>query len=133
MRIWKQLYAMIWLVFLQIILITLPRFTGYLVEVHAALGLAILILALYDNSQIKKTECPIRLKRIAKSTAILAIFQAVLGIVLMLDLKLKFGMVDVVGFLHLVMSLAIITQAASVATAYDMWEEHEFVLPPKTQ
>jgi len=31
-----------------------------------------------------------------------------------------------VTFLHLVTALAIITQASSVATAYDMWEEHEF-------
>jgi len=33
---------------------------------------------------------------------------------------------QVVTFIHLMTALAIITQAASVATAYDMWEEHEY-------
>jgi hypothetical protein len=32
-----------------------------------------------------------------------------------------------VGFLHMGTALAIATQAASTATAYDMWEEKEFV------
>jgi len=35
-------------------------------------------------------------------------------------------LVSVITFFHIVVALAIITQAASVATAYDMWEEHEY-------
>jgi hypothetical protein len=35
-------------------------------------------------------------------------------------------MVWIITFLHLVIALAIITQASSVATAYDMWEEKEY-------
>lgn len=128
MTVWKQLYAMVWLAFLQILIITLPRFSIYLVDAHVALGLVILALAHYNNAQIKKTECPNRLKRIVKSTAILATFQIILGVILYVNLRLGVGipLVSVVTFLHIVTALAIITQAASVATGYDMWEEHEY-------
>lgn len=133
MSLWKTLYGMVWLTFLQIIVILVPRFTSYLVEAHVILGILILALAHYDNAQIKKTEAPNRLKRIAKSTAILATIQPVLGIVLWINLRLGVSvpLIDVVSFLHLVTALAIITQASSVATAYDMWEEHEYAPPPQ--
>lgn len=134
MSLWKQLYGMVWLAFLQIVIITLPHFTIYLVDAHVALGLVILALAHYDNVQIKKAEAPSRIKRIVKSTAILATFQIVLGIVLYVNLRLGVSvpLVSVISFLHLVTALAIITQAASAATAYDMWEEHEYAPSPKT-
>lgn len=133
MSLWKTLYGMVWLTFLQIIVILVPRFTSYLVEAHVILGILILALAHYDNAHIKKTEAPNRLKRIAKSTAILATIQPVLGIVLWINLRLGVSvpLIDVVSFLHLVTALAIITQASSVATAYDMWEEHEYAPPPQ--
>jgi hypothetical protein len=133
MTIWKQLYALIWLAFLQIIIILLPRFVIYLVDVHVLLGLAILVLAHYNNRLIKKGEAPDRLKRIVKSTAVLASIQPILGIILYLNIRLNVAipLVEVIVFLHLALALAIITQAASVATAYDMWEEHEFSTPVK--
>lgn len=133
MEIWKQFYLMVWLAFLQIVIITLPSIATYLVEVHVLLGLAILALAHYDNQQIKKTAAPGRLKRTAKATAILAIIQPIFGIILWVNVRLNIGipLVEVVSFLHLVTALAIITQAASVATAYDMWEEHEYAQEPK--
>ena len=128
MRIWKQLYAMVWLAFLQIIIITLPRFTVYLVDTHVILGLALLALAHYDNALIKKTAAPKRLKRIVTATAALATFQIILGAILYANLRLNVSvpLVSVISFLHIMTALAIITQAASVATAYDMWEEDEF-------
>ena len=134
MSVWKQLYAMVWLAFLQIIIITLPRFTIYLVDAHVALGLAILALAHYDNALIKKMTAPNRLKRIVKSTAVLATFQIILGVILYANLRLgvSIPLVSVISFLHLVVALAIITQAASVATAYDMWEEHEYTSSQKS-
>ncbi len=133
MSLWKKLYAMVWLVFLQIIIIILPRFTTYLVDMHVALGLIILALAHYDNAQIKKTDAPNRLKRIAKSTAILATVQIILGVILYANLRLNVNvpLESVISFIHLVTALAIITQAASVATAYDMWEEHEYAASPR--
>jgi hypothetical protein len=126
--IWKQFYALVWLAFLQIIIIIVPRFTVFLVDAHVVLGLGILALAHMNSGRIRKTEAPDRLKRIAKSTAILATFQVILGIILYADLRLGMSvpLVDVISFIHLAIALAIITQASSVATAYDMWEEHEF-------
>jgi hypothetical protein len=133
MSLWKTLYAMVWLTFLQIVIILLPRFTSYLVEVHVFLGVVILALAHYDNVQIRKTDAPNRLKRTAKATAVLATIQPVFGIILWVNLRMGMNIpvIEVVSFLHLVTALAIITQASSVATAYDMWEEHEFT--PSTQ
>jgi len=128
LSIWKLLYAMVWLAFLQIVIIILPQFTPYLVHAHVILGLIILMLAHVDFAQIKKSDAPNRLKRIVKSTAILATIQPILGIILFANavLNVDVPLVEVVSFLHLVTALAIITQAASVATAYDMWEEHEY-------
>jgi len=128
MKVWKQLYLIVWLAFLQIIIILLPVFGGSLVDLHALLGFIILGLAHYDYAMLKRTEIPHRLKRIAKSTAILATVQVVLGLILYANVRLNVSipLVEVIVFIHLVIALAIITQAASVATAYDMWEEHEF-------
>ncbi|MGA3108235.1 MAG: hypothetical protein ABSD99_02085 [Candidatus Bathyarchaeia archaeon] len=133
MTVWKSLYAMVWLAFLQIVIIVMPRFTLYLIDVHAILGLAILGLAHYNNAKMKHTEAPNRLKRITKSTAILATFQIILGVILYANLRMNMNLplVGVIVFIHIVIALAIITQAASVATAYDMWEEHEFESPKK--
>jgi heme A synthase len=134
MSVWKQLYAMVWLAFLQIIIIILPHFTIYLVDAHVALGLVILALAHYNNAMIKKTAAPKRLKRIVKSTAVLATLQIILGIILYANLRLSVSipLVPVILFFHIVLALAIITQAASVATAYDMWEEHEYAAPQES-
>jgi len=128
LRVWKQLYLIVWLAFLQIIIILLPGFEGTLIDLHVLIGLAILGLAHYDNAKLKKTSAPTRLKRIAKSTAVLATFQIILGLILYANVRFNVNvpLVDVVTFLHLVVALAIISQASSVATAYDMWEEHEY-------
>ncbi len=130
--IWKQLYAMIWLAFLQIVIaflaIDFSSFETYLVNGHAFLGLVILGLAHYNNAQIKKTTAPDRLKRIVKSTAVLATLQIILGVIVFANVVLGMGIpfVDAISVLHLMVALAIITQASSVATAYDMWEEKEY-------
>jgi uncharacterized membrane protein len=85
-------------------------------------------LAHYNNAQIKKTEAPSRLKRIVKSTTALASLQITFGIILFLSVILVIGIpfIGVIAFVHIVTALAIITQASSVATAYDMWEEKEY-------
>jgi hypothetical protein len=132
LTIWKQLYALVWLAFLQIVIaiiaITVSAFKIYLVYAHTFLGLVILILAFSNNAQIKKTEAPSRLKRIVKSTAGLAALQIILGAIAFLSvvLGMEIPFVDVITLLHLMVALAIITQASSVATAYDMWEEKEY-------
>jgi Mg2+/Co2+ transporter CorB len=133
LALWKTLYAMVWLAFLQIVIIVTPRFTPHLVDAHVLFGLVILALAHYNNAKMKHTEAPNRLKRITKSTAILATFQIILGIILYANLRMNVSvpLVEVILFIHLVIALAIITQAASVATAYDMWEDHEYDSPKK--
>jgi len=121
---------MVWLAFLQIVLgvVDVLGFDMVRVSGHVILGLVILGLAHYNNVKIKKTEAPNRLKRTAKATAILATIQPFFGIALLVNLMLvvSIPLVGVVSFLHLMTALAIITQASSVATAYDMWEEKEF-------
>ncbi len=128
MDLWRQLYALIWLAFLQIIIIVVFEPTTYLLAIHIVLGLTILGLAYYDHFKMKKTTAPDRLKRIIKSTSILATAQLVLGILLYLEITLlSNGLVETtIRFSHVTVALAIITQASSVATAYDMWEEHEY-------
>lgn len=131
MSIWRQLYAMVWLAFLQIVLgvFEFPlELRQYLLYAHMTLGFVILGLAHYNNVQIKKTAAPGRLKRTAKATAMLATIQPILGLTLltifMMGLDTPF--IGVIVFIHLGIALAIITQASSVATAYDMWEDKEF-------
>ena len=121
---------MVWLVFLQIlvILVNISGFQSYLIYGHVMLGLAILGLSYNNDFKIRRTQAPNRLKRIARATTVLAIIQPILGVVLFLNVVLSAGIpfVWVITFLHLVIALAIITQASSVATAYDMWEEKEY-------
>ena len=121
---------MIWLAFLDIIIIivNISGFKTYVVLGHTILGLIILGLAYYNSMQIKETKAPNRLKRITKSTVTLAAIELILGIILFPYAVFGIGipLVGVIDFLHLVIALAIITQASSVATAYDMWEEKEY-------
>jgi hypothetical protein len=71
---------------------------------------------------------PARLKRISAATARIAIAQAVLGLALggLDHLALPPIVRTLAAAFHLVMALTILAQASSTATAYDMWEEHEF-------
>lgn len=126
MRIWAALYSLVWAAFFQFVLVLLPLpDSAFLLDLHAMLGIVILALAHYNNSVLRKTEAPARLKRVAKTTAILATAQPVFGVLLFLNVVA--GLSSIVLLIHLVTALAIITQASSVATGYDMWEEREFV------
>jgi len=100
--------------------------------IHVVIAIVILGLTFTINRGVSRTSCPARIKRITKTTWYLAVFQGVLGIVLALGVVLSLGStyVEVVSILHVANALAIITQASSSATAYDMWEEKEFVVPP---
>jgi len=129
---------MVWLAFLQIVIVVVEipfkELEIYLVYGHVFLGLVILGLAHYNNAQIKKTEAPSRLKRIAKSTAILATIQPIFGVILLANIMMPYNTTLaslrwIVLLLHVMTALAIITQASSVATAYDMWEEKEYTKP----
>lgn len=124
MKLWQQLYGMIWLVFLTIVI----RFPA---ELHLILGIAVLALALSSSAKLRTLSVPDRLKRITRSTAQLSGAQIVLGVLLYAAFRFGFVLIpaNILGLLHLVVALAIITQASSVATAYDMWEEREYEVP----
>jgi len=133
MENWKTMYLVIWVAFLQIMFILFSPLSDILsLPVHVVIAIVILGLTFSIYRSVSRTSCPDRIKRITKTTWYLAVFQGVLGIVLVLGVVLSFGSiyVEVVSILHVGNALAIITQASSSATAYDMWEEHEFVVPP---
>ena len=129
MKLWASLYAMVWLVFLEFILVWAPV-SGFalLLYVHVVLGVVIFVIAYSNASKLSKTQCPARIRRIVKATVGLAAFEGVLGILLYVSKTSSFPslVTSAVSFLHILTALAIVTQAASTATAYDMWEEKEF-------
>ena len=127
---WASLYAMVWLAVLEFILVWAPV-SGFALPVygHVVLGVVIFVIAYSNASKLSKTQCPARIRRIVKATVGLAAFEGVLGILLYVSKtsSLPDLVTSAVDFLHIGIALAIVTQAASTATAYDMWEEKEFV------
>ena len=126
------MYLIIWVAFLQILFILFsPLGDTVNLGIHIVIGLAILGLAFTIYRGVARTACPDRIKRITRTTWSLAVFQGVLGLALALGMALSWGSLytDVVSFLHVANALAIITQASSSATGYDMWEEKEFQVP----
>ncbi|HYA11341.1 MAG TPA: hypothetical protein VEH10_06725 [Thermoplasmata archaeon] len=137
MKVWASLYAMVWLVFLELLLTFAPGPPSWLLFVHAALGALILVLAAWNLGRVRGTSAPGRIKRTVRATVALAIFVAILGILLWTNLGastpllLGYSVRDLLLFLHVVNALAIFAQSAAVATAFDMWEEKEFERPSR--
>ena len=134
MQLWKQLYSTVWLAFFSCVLI--PRWMDLSVglSVHVLLGLTMLVLTQSNARRLAALTVPLRLKRISKVTAGFAIFQIAAGLALGAVMHLAPGLHTVTILLrgaHVVSALAILAQASSVATAYDMWEEKEFVSEPR--
>lgn len=133
MRTWQLMYLIIWIAFFQIIFILFSPLTYSVnVVVHGLIGITILVLAFQVNRELSGSSCPDRIKRITKTTRNMAVLQGALGIALGVGYALSWGSLyeGVVSFLHVANALAIITQASSSATAFDMWEEKEFQTPP---
>jgi hypothetical protein len=130
MKLWMSLYAMIWVVFIEFLLAMTPGASIVLRYLHIALGLVIIGLAYYNFNGVRWTAVPGRVKRIAKTTFILSIAIGVFGLPLFFGAgaPILFGITlrGMSLFLHVVVGFAIITQAAAVAIAYDMWEDKEF-------
>jgi len=134
MKLWMSLYGMIWIVFFEFLLV-MPSVTGgaTLMALHVVAGVLLLGLAFSNYRGVRKTKVPARVKRTARATLHLSIVMAVLGGLLLLDVGADWAIpvlaVTIRGillFFHVVNAFAIITQAAAVAIAYDMWEEREF-------
>jgi hypothetical protein len=135
MQLWNGLYNTVWLAFFSCVLI--PRWMGRYAgpPVHVLLGLALLILIRTNARRLAALPVPHRLARIIKVTAGLALFQIIGGLALGAVSHLAPTLPIVASVLrgaHVICALAILAQASSVATGYDMWEEKEFgpALPP---
>ena len=135
MKLWQNLYAMIWIVLLEFLLAMTPvGDRAVLRYVHIALGVTILGLAYSNFEGFRKTRVPGRVKRTAKSTFQLSIVLLATGVLLALRvgaglviLAISISLFGLILFFHVFNAFAIITQAAAVAIAHDMWEDKEFV------
>ncbi len=139
MKLWQALFAMIWIAFIEFLLVMathVPTFESWstvLTYLHSALGFGIVALAFNNFAGVRNTTIAGRVKRTAQSTFQLSILMAVLGVVLLFPDYLTWS-IPLIGitlfyailFVHVVNAFAIITQAAAVAIAYDMWEDREF-------
>lgn len=133
MRLWGALYALTWVVFIEFLLALKPEPGPLLSYAHLALGFVIVGIVWYNARELRASRVPGRVKRIAAATLQISIFVAVLGLLLWFsigsgwDLFAGISVFDLLLFLHVVGSLAVITQAAATAIAFDMWEEKEFL------
>ncbi|HXY46758.1 MAG TPA: hypothetical protein VEK13_02520 [Thermoplasmata archaeon] len=131
MRLWSALYGAIWVVVLEILLGLWPNPPFIVPYVHLVLGLLIVGIAYSNRTHLVVTRVPGRVKRIAGVTLAFSILMVFLGLLLEFNVGSTFTILglsifQVILFFHVVFALAIITQMAAVAIAYDMWEEHEF-------
>jgi len=137
LKVWAALYAMVWLVLLEFLVLMIApgslkgnAFWGASAAVwlHMVLGALIVAFAFVNAKNLAATAAPTRTKRVAKAIAGMSAAGAVLGALLYLDFTPGLGILQrgPVYVLHVLTAFAIITQAASVATSYDMWEEKEF-------
>jgi hypothetical protein len=102
-------------------------FPGF--PIHSLLGVVMLLAAQSNSRKLQTLEVPARLKRISKVIAAFSLFQLVLGARLGVIAHFAPAMAMVSAILksmHVVIALAMLAQSASIATAYDMWEEKEF-------
>lgn len=133
MRLWAALYAAIWVVFLEFLLAMIPRWQPFLSYLHDGLGFVIVVIAYLNFVALRRSTVPGRVKRIAWATLYLAVFTVVLGVLAVFHVgsgwPIAFGLTvwNLILFVHVVNAFAILTQMAAVATAYDMWEEKEFL------
>jgi hypothetical protein len=131
MKLWASLYLLVWIALIEFLLVMTPTFNLYLLYLHIILGAAIVGMAYYNFSRLRATAVPGRVKRIAKATIGMAVLAGILGVLLYYRIGeawtlLGFTLGDALLFIHDLAAFAIITQAAAVAIAHDMWEEKEF-------
>jgi len=136
MPLWSRLYNTVWLAFFSCVLV--PRWMGkWGAPVHVLLGLGMLVLTVANARRLASLPVPARLQRISKVTAGIAVLQLVVGLAFG-AVKHMFPDLPIVApalnGIHVVCALAMLSQASSVATGYDMWEEkegHQSATPPQ--
>ncbi len=134
MKLWMTLYAMIWVALIEFLLVMTSSGSLVLVYLHIVLGIAIIGLAFYNFSGIRKSRVMGRVKRIAQTSLNLSVWAGIFGAVLFFDIGrtlavpvINTSIYGLILFFHIICAFAIITQAAAIAIAYDMWEDREFV------
>lgn len=131
MKLWAALYAAIWVVLLEILLGLWPNPPAVVPYLHLILGLIIIWITYSNRAGVVATRVPGRVKRIVGVTFAFSIVMAFLGLLLWFDVGSSVHLLGISLFqgilvLHVVFAMAIITQMAAAAIAYDMWEDHEF-------
>jgi len=133
MRLWSALYLAIWVVFLEFLLGLWPAPPAPVPYFHLVLGAAIVPITYYAYAGLRRTRVPGRVKRVARASYGLSIVTVVFGFLLWFNVGkawviplANLSVYDGILLLHIVNAIAIITQLAAVAIAYDMWEDHEF-------
>ena len=120
---WSRLYLLIWLAFAQFFVTVFSEVLGA-IFLHFLVGIAVLVLAFMNYRSLMTTSAPARVKRISKIIPGMAALEGLLGISLYAFTQ---GTLHwAINVFHLIVALAIIAQASSTATGYDMWEGKEF-------
>ena len=134
MKLWAALYAMVWIALIEFLLAMTPGGSPILIYLHTALGVAITGLAYYNFSGVRKTRVPGRVKRISQASFNISVTVLILGFPLFFNIGrawiipvINVSVYGLILFFHVINSFAIITQAAAIAIAYDMWEDREFL------
>lgn len=133
MDLWKALYALVWIALIEFLIAMTPGVSTVMIYLHIAIGVIIIGLTFNNFSCLRNTRVPGRVKRIAQASYNLSISVAVLGVLIYFKVGSAYiiplmdtSIYGLILFFHVLISFAIITQAAAVAIAYDMWEDHEF-------
>lgn len=135
MKLWVSLYGFFWLAVVQVLLGVLiaagASSSGVSPYVHAAIGGAVVVWAFFNFRAVRATRAPGRTKRTVAATCGIALLMVILGLLLWLGVELQVSSLGGtaskgIAFVHLLFALAILTQAASTATGFDMWNEREF-------
>lgn len=144
MKLWMALYAMVWIALIEFLLVMTHGGSSVLIYLHSILGIAIIGLAFYNFSGIRRTRVMGRVKRIAQTSYILSVTAGISGVLIFFDIgktpiipAINVSIYGIILFFHVICAFAIITQAAAIAIAHDMWEDKEFeketeagVVPP---
>jgi len=132
MPLWQRHYTTIWLLMLEFLLSAHLFDTIVVTALHVALAVVVILVTRGNARLLAAEPVPARLKRISASTAQLAIAQLVIGLIVgvLRHAPVPKVLATIVTPFHLVVALAMITQAASVATAYDMRDEQELIDGP---
>lgn len=135
MKLWVSLYGFFWLAVVQILLGVLlaagVSSWGAFPYLHAGIGGVIVGWSFYNFRALRASRAPGRTKRTAAATFGVSLLMVILGLLLWLGVEIGVGSLtgtvnDGIAFAHLILALAIVTQAASTATGFDMWMEREF-------